>query len=73
MYLKILYVHLYYLHLHFAVLVRPIARAVRAKCILNSQGRKARSTVLEQHLGIVRGTKVRVAVDARIVIEERDR
>lgn len=49
------------------------ARAVGAKSILNSQGRKRRSTVLEQILSVIRSAKIRIAVNARVVIEERDR
>lgn len=61
-----------YLSTYVLTLVRSIARAVRAKGVLDSQRRKRRSTILQQYFRVVRGSKVRVAVDARIVIEKRN-
>jgi hypothetical protein len=55
------------------VMILHTTRAVRAKSILKPQGRKGRPSVLEQVLAVVRSAKVRVAVDARVIIEERDR
>lgn len=50
-----------------------IAVAVGAEGVLDAQAGELRATVVKQHLGVVGSAKVRVAVDAVVVVQERDR
>lgn len=56
----------------FPSLFGTVAVAVGAEGVLYTEGRKSRPAIVKENLGVVGSTEVRVAVDARVVVEERN-
>ena len=54
-------------------LFRAITVAEGAESVLDAQAGELRATVVEEHLGVVGSAKVRVAVHAIVVVQERNR
>ncbi len=54
-------------------LLRAITVAVGAESVLDAQAGELGATVVEEYLGVVGSAKVRVAVDAVVVVQERNR